>query len=91
MNMPVRVIARWPEMMIQRDAADYCGLGLAAFEREVSAGRLPLPHRFGGKDHWRKSQIDAALDLLTGEGENKGDDAPWRRELEERINARKNA
>jgi predicted DNA-binding transcriptional regulator AlpA len=78
MNAPVRIIARWPEMMLQKDAAEYCGLSIAAFEREVYARRLPAPVRFGGKDHWRKAAIDAALD------------APWRREMKERY-ARKNA
>jgi hypothetical protein len=85
-----RIIARWPEMMLQRDAADYCSLSIAAFEREVYAGRLPAPVRFGGKDHWRKSAIDKALDVLTGEAIPTGDDAPWRREMRERY-ARKTA
>lgn len=90
MNAPVRLIARWPEMLLQRDAADYCSLSLAAFQTEVYAGRLPSPVRFGGKDHWRKSQIDAALDALTGDGKVMGNEAPYRRELRER-HARKNA
>jgi predicted DNA-binding transcriptional regulator AlpA len=90
MNAPVRIIARWPEMMLQKDAAEYCGLSIAAFEREVYARRLPAPVRFGGKDHWRKAAIDAALDVLTGDVAPTGDDAPWRREMKERY-ARKNA
>lgn len=90
MNAPTRIIARWPEMMVQRDAADYCSLSIAAFEREVYAGRLPAPVRFGGKDHWRKSAIDAALDVITGEAAVTGDDAPYRRKTKER-HARQNA
>lgn len=90
MNAPVRIIARWPEMMVQRDAAEYCSLSIAAFEREVYAGRLPAPVRFGGKDHWRKSSIDAALDVLTGDAVAAGEEAPWRREMKERHD-RKNA
>lgn len=89
MNAPARIIARWPEMMRQADAAEYCGLSVAAFEREVYAGRLPPAIRFGGRDHWRKKQIDAALDVLTGDAAVTGDDAPYRRELRERINAGK--
>lgn len=84
-NAPARIIARWPEMMVQRDAAEYCSLSIAAFEREVYAGRLPAAVRFGGKDHWRKSAIDAALDVLTGDAAPAGDEAPYRRELRERC------
>jgi predicted DNA-binding transcriptional regulator AlpA len=90
MNAPVRIIARWPEMMVQRDAAEYCSLSIAAFEREVYAGRLPAPVRFGGKDHWRKSAIDSALDVLTGDSVVTGDEAPYRRKTRER-HARQNA
>lgn len=85
MNAPARIIARWPEMMVQSDAAEYCGLSVAAFEREVYSGRLPMPHRFGGRDHWRKSQIDAALDAITGDVAFGGDDAPYRRKTRERC------
>lgn len=90
MTAQVRIIARWPEMLGQRDAADYCSLSIAAFEREVYAGRLPAPVRFGGKDHWRKAAIDKALDILTGEASHAGADAPYRRQTRER-HARKNA
>lgn len=90
MTAPARIIARWPEMMLERDAADYCSLSLAAFQREVYAGRLPGPVRFGGKDHWRKSIIDRALDVLTGDAPTQAEDAPWLREIKER-HARKNA
>lgn len=89
MTAQARIIARWPEMMVERDAAEYCGLSLAAFAREVYSGRLPAPHRFGGKDHWRKSQIDKALDVLTGEAAFLGEDAPYRRRTRER-HARQN-
>lgn len=90
MNAPVRLVARWPEMMLQRDAADYCSLSIAAFEREVYAGRLPAPIRFGGKEHWRKTAIDRALDVIAGEKPEVGDEAPWQREIRER-HARKTA
>jgi hypothetical protein len=84
MNAPARIIARWPEMLVRRDAAEYCGLSIAAFEREVIAGRLPMPVTFGGKEHWRKSAIDRALDHITGAIE--ADDMPeWRRNLRARY------
>lgn len=59
--------ARWPEMMARKTAAEYCDLSVAAFEREVSAGRLPIGLTFGGREHWRKSALDKALDVLTGD------------------------
>lgn len=84
MTAQARIIARWPEMLVQRDAAEYCSLSVSAFEREVFAGRLPSPIRFGGKDHWRKAAIDKALDVLTGDARVAGDDAPYRRKTRER-------
>lgn len=81
--------ARWPEMMTKRDAAEYCGLSVAAFEREVFARRLPAPVLFGGRDHWRKTAIDRALDIITGDGPN-GNEAPYRKKMRER-HARQNA
>jgi|GEM_PF-1418621 len=84
MTAQARIIARWPEMMLQKDAAEYCSMSAAAFEREVLAGRLPMPVRFGGKDRWRKAAIDKALDVLTGDAAIPGSDAPYRRRTRER-------
>lgn len=84
MNAPTRIIARWPEMMVKRDAAEYCGLTVAAFEREYLAGRLPMPVLFGGKDRWRKSAIDKALDHLTGDG-TVDDEPEYRKKLRQRY------
>lgn len=48
--------------------------------REVSAGRMPVPFKLGARDHWRKDAIDAALAHLTG-----GDIIPeYRRRFNER-------
>lgn len=76
---------RWPEMMLKRDAAEYCSLSIAKFEQEVLAGRLPGPVRFGGKEHWRKSAIDRALDIITGDMPMMGDEAPYRKKLRDRY------
>ena len=59
----------WPAMMLRKTAAAYCDLSEAAFDREVSDGRLPSPVVFGGKLHWRRTAIDTALDRLTGAGD----------------------
>lgn len=90
MSAAARIIARWPEMMLQRDAADYCSLSIAAFDREVYAGRLPRPILLGGKEHWRKSVIDRALDVMTGDAAIMGNEASYRRKTRER-HARQNA
>lgn len=40
----------WPEMMVKRVAASYCGLSVETFEREIAAGRLPMGVHFGDDD-----------------------------------------
>lgn len=56
----------WPRLMRRRLAALYCDLSEAAFEREVVAGRLPMPVSLAGQDHWCRVGLDQALDRLTG-------------------------
>lgn len=74
-------MTRWPAMMKRRTAAEYCELSEAAFEREIIAGRLPVSVIFGGRPHWRKDAIDAALARLTGD-----DSVPeYRRKLQDRY------
>lgn len=73
--------ARWPAMMRRKTVAEYCDLSEPAFEREVTAGRMPAPIMFGGREHWRKDAVDAAIARLAGEG-----DLPdHRRRLRERY------
>ncbi len=57
----------WPRMLRREKAAAYCDLSVAAFEREVLAGRLPHPVMLGGKEHWSRVAIDNALERLSGE------------------------
>lgn len=59
----------WPEMMVKRVAASYCGLSVETFEREIAAGRLPMGVHFGGRYRWRKAAIDKALDRISGDAE----------------------
>lgn len=56
----------WPRMLKRDKAAAYCDLSVAAFEREIVAGRLPAGVMLGGREHWCKNALDKALDQLTG-------------------------
>lgn len=57
----------WPRMMRRSTAAAYCDLTGAEFEREVAAGRLPMPTRLGSDDHWSRVALDEALERLAGD------------------------
>lgn len=57
----------WPRMMRRETAASYVDLSLAAFEREVTAGNLPMPVMLGSRSLWSRAQIDEAVDRVTGE------------------------
>lgn len=55
-----------PLLMKKATAAAYVDMSVAAFEREVIAGRFPQPVLVGGRDHWDRRAIEKALDALTG-------------------------
>lgn len=57
---------RWPRFMKRKTAAEYCDLSEIAFEREITAGRLPCPVMLGNREHWCRNALDKALDQLTG-------------------------
>jgi predicted DNA-binding transcriptional regulator AlpA len=57
----------WPRMMRRATAAAYLDLSQAAFEREVIDGVVPMPVKLGGREHWCRVAIDAAMDRLTGD------------------------
>lgn len=61
----------WPRMMKREMAAQYCQLSVAAFEREVADGRLPLPVMLGGQNRWSRPAIDEALEALTSYGDGR--------------------
>lgn len=70
----------WPAAMKRATAAAYLDISEDSLVREVSSGRMPKPFTLGGRDHWRKDAIDAALAYITG-----GDVVPeYRRRLHER-------
>ncbi len=58
-----------PRMMKRRTAAQYCDMSEAAFEREVAAGRLPMPVMLGSREHWCRLALDMALDRIVGREE----------------------
>ena len=65
--MGARIAPDWPRMLRRTAAALYCGLTVAEFEREITAGRLPAPVMFAGKESWARTQIDEYLDRLIGD------------------------
>jgi len=60
----------WPRTMKRGTAALYCDLSVPEFEREVGAGRLPLPFKLGNSEHWSRAAIDEHLGRLSGDGGN---------------------
>lgn len=55
-----------PAMMLRKTAAQYCDVSEEAFEREVIAGRLPMPVIFGERPHWHRATLDTYLDRIAG-------------------------
>ncbi|MEQ4600244.1 MAG: hypothetical protein ABN488_21025 [Methylobacteriaceae bacterium] len=53
-----------PRGMTREDAAAYCSLSPAAWDRWVSAGRMPPP--VPGTHRWDRKAIDLAWDRLSG-------------------------
>lgn len=56
-----------PRAMRRATAAEYLELSTAEFEREVAAGRLPMPFKLGNAEHWSKEAIDEAVARLSGD------------------------
>lgn len=56
----------WPRAMKKKTAAAYCDLSVGAFEREIVNGKLPASFMLGGREHWHRPAIDAALDRING-------------------------
>lgn len=81
MTVHGRIIAAWPALMKRKTAAEYLDMSEAAFEREMLAGRLPMPVVVGGREHWRRDAIDKALDLLSGSTVQDSGEPEYRKEL----------
>ncbi len=56
----------WPRFMKRTTAARYCDLAVGKFLQEVAAGRLSLPVKLGGEEHWDREAIDHDLSLIAG-------------------------
>lgn len=77
-------MSRWPALMNRKTAAEYVEVHPDTFSKEVACGRMPSPVLFGGRDHWRRADIDQAIRRLGG-GSNSTDDI--RARMMERLNA----
>lgn len=66
----------WPRMMKRATAARYCDLAPAKFLAEVAAGRLPLPVKLGGEDHWLRDDVDQDLLRIAGQSGDWRKDCP---------------
>lgn len=64
----------WPKSMKRTTAAKFCDLAPAKFIQEVAAGRLPLPFKLGGEDHWDIDALRSDLDRIAGRSND------WRQE-----------
>lgn len=68
-------------LLRRKEAAEYCGLSIAAFERAMIDGTLPYPVKIEGQERWCIKALDKALDRLTGAAERPA----WEIELERRY------
>jgi hypothetical protein len=60
-------IPDWPRLMKRATAAAYLDMKSDELEREVTAGRLPLPLKVGAEERWSRITLDQWLDRLTGD------------------------
>jgi len=51
-----------PQTLGRRDAARFCGVSLATWDRHTAAGKVPRPIRLGGRVLWRRGELQAWLD-----------------------------
>lgn len=66
-DKPEMVIkARWGGLLDTDDLCEYLACSRPTLKKEIALGRIPHPIRHGGRDKWRKEDIDRALDNLTG-------------------------
>lgn len=64
----MRQIPDWPRLMRKTTLARYLDMSASDVEREVAAGRLPMPIRIGRADHWSRNAVDSMVERITGEG-----------------------
>ena len=71
----------WPGAMTRKTLAAYLDITEAGVDREIAAGRLPAGFMLGKRLHWRRVDIDEAIDRVCGEPERI---PKYRRELQGR-------
>lgn len=74
-------IPAWPAMMKRSTAAAYLDISEVSFAKEIAAGRMPTGIVLGGREHWRRDAIDAAIAALT----QNADKPDWQKNFEERY------
>jgi hypothetical protein len=57
----------------EEPAAAYVGLGVERFRKEVAAGRLPEPERYGKRLVWDKLLLDHHMNKLAGNTKGSSD------------------
>jgi len=70
-----------PRGLSRREAAEYCGLALSAFDARVQDGSLPGPMFSGRYRVWDRIALDRAMNSLSGIAEelsNTAEDAALR-------------
>jgi len=65
---PIVVKARWGGLLDRADLCEYLKCSRPTLDKEIARGTIPPPIRWGGRDKWRKDDIDRALANLTGGG-----------------------
>lgn len=53
-------------LLRRKEAAEYCGLSIAAFERAITSGTIPTPIRLENQERWCVKALDKAIDRLSG-------------------------
>lgn len=59
-------IPGWPALMSRTTASRYCDMSPAEFERDINAGRLPVPCKRDEGERWAKCDLDEAIDRMRG-------------------------
>ncbi len=68
--MTLAELPDWPRLMQRAKAAAYVDMSIPKFEEEIALGKLPASVMIGGREHWCRKSLDAAIDrLLTGDTE----------------------
>jgi len=64
----MRQIPDWPRLMKKATLARYLDISPSEVEKEVCAGRLPMPVRIGSSEHWSRAAVDSMVERMAGEG-----------------------